>query len=299
MTIMFITSCHLIYRGQCEDPIFPATKEYPDGSGRYRKKDVRARPLVCIDWNEVCLRDDLCHTVEDEYPPEENPGYTVAYEFTRSAMRESTIYKSIKARLGNALVANERLGDYESFQLSPEQWLEESEALFQTSLARIQWDAFDVATGAGHDIKYYEDITPDWAQNRKMCGMYKFQLPQGYSNINFWPTFWICVSIVLVIFLGCESPWGDFSDKLKPHFKGRPLFFDLPGIGVAWVIGKLHSKKEQPAQDPEAAASESTNSDPEQQPPATTQQRPSGPTQQQPPATTPSTREEFENVPIV
>ncbi|KIW23064.1 uncharacterized protein PV07_11296 [Cladophialophora immunda] len=253
MTILFISSCHIIYRGHSDDPIFPATLPHPENSGRYRNGDVRARPLVCIDWNEVCLRDDLCHTVEDEYPPKENPGYTVAYEFTRSALREATVYRSIKARLGNALIANERLADYESFRLPRDQWVEESEALFQTSLARIQWDAFDVAVGAGHDAEYYTDITPRWARNEKMCGMYKVQLPQGYANINFWPNFWICFSIALVVFLGCESPWGDFDDDLRPHFKGRPLFFDLIGIGICWLKRKVDGKLQKP-QPPTAAA---------------------------------------------
>src|SRR5882757_2126730 len=92
MTIMFISTCRIIYRGPCEDYVFPATKEYPPGTGRYRNGDPRARILTCIDWNEVCTPSGVCKSMEDEY--EENG---IAYEFTRSALRESTIYKSIKA----------------------------------------------------------------------------------------------------------------------------------------------------------------------------------------------------------
>ena len=70
LTIMFISSCRIIYRGSCEDYIFPVTEEYPRGSGRYRKGDPRARPLACIDWNEVCTNSGVCKSTEEEY--EEN-----------------------------------------------------------------------------------------------------------------------------------------------------------------------------------------------------------------------------------
>ena len=116
---------------------------------------------------------------------EEYPEYGLEYEFTRTALRKSRIFHAFQFRLGAALVAQESLGDYESVQLDPDQSVIESRALFGTSLARGQFDAHDIATGVGHekDPGSYELDKPSWARGR-LCGIYKFQLPKGYININ-------------------------------------------------------------------------------------------------------------------
>ncbi|KIW65559.1 hypothetical protein, variant [Phialophora macrospora] len=222
LTIMFISSCRIIYRGACEDHIFPATEEYPPGSSRFRNADPRARPLACIDWNEVCTHDGVCDSMEEGVE-----GYGIGYEFTRSAMRQSTTFKAIKARLGNALLANEKVGDYESFRLDREQWVLESRALFNTSLARMQFDALDVAIGAGHEKapEFYEEVTPKWAQG-KMCGIYKFQLPKEYANINVWALLGIPLLVLLIIGLGREAGRGPFTEDEYP-LVGELLWFDV------------------------------------------------------------------------
>lgn len=219
---MFISSCRIIYRGACEDYIFPATEEFPRASGRFRNADVRARPLACIDWNEVCTHDGVCDSMEEEVE-----GYGVAYEFTRSAMRQSTIFRSVKARLGNALLANEKVGDYESFRLDPQQWIIESRALFNTSLARMQFDALDVAIGAGHEKapEFYEEVTPRWARG-KMCGLYKFQMPKRYANINFWLLMGVPLLVLLILGLGLEAGSGQFTRAERP-LVGHLLWFDI------------------------------------------------------------------------
>lgn len=153
-------------------------------------------------------------------------------EFTRSALRKSTTFHAIQFRLGTALVAQESVGDYESLPLDDYQWIIESEALFNTSLARIQYDALDIATGVGHekDPGSYEPETPSWARD-KLCGIYKFQLPKGYTNINVWATIGILGLMALLFNIGWETR-VEFTEDKKPSFKGNWMIFDL----MLWAI---------------------------------------------------------------
>lgn len=223
---MFISTGRIIYTGPSNDYIFNAMDKYQ--SNKYRNADPRARPLACIDWNEVCTHDGVCSPMDEEHEE-----YGPAYEFTRAALRKSGTFHSIQFRLGAALVAQESVSDYESSPLDPEQWIIESKALFNTSLARIQHDAFDIATGVGHEKDRpgsYELETPPWARG-KLCGMFKFQLPKGYVNISIVPTVFILLVPPLLYLLGWETP-SKFDGDKKRRFKGNWMVFDL----ILWFI---------------------------------------------------------------
>jgi hypothetical protein len=163
---------------------------------------------------------------------EEHSEYGKEYEFTRSALRKSTTFHAIQFRLGTALVAQESVGDYESLPLDDHQWIIESEALFNTSLARIQYDTLDIATGVGHekDPGSYESETPSWARG-KLCGIYKFQLRKGYTNINVWATIGILGLVVLLLIIG-QKTRVEFTEDMKPWLKGNWMVFDL----MLWAI---------------------------------------------------------------
>jgi hypothetical protein len=226
-TIMFISSCRIVYTGPSKDYIFHADEEYPPRRDRYWNPDPRARPLACVDWNEVCTPDGKCSPMDEEHSE-----YGKEYEFTRSALRKSTTFHAIQFRLGTALVAQESVGDYESLPLDDHQWIIESEALFNTSLARIQYDTLDIATGVGHekDPGSYEPETPSWARD-KLCGIYKFQLPKGYTNINVWATIGILGLVALMFIIGQETRM-EFTEDKKPWFKGNWMVFDW----MLWAI---------------------------------------------------------------
>ena len=59
--------------------------------------------------------------------------------------------QAIRFRIGSALMAQESVGDFESRKLPEDQWKVEAEPLYNASLARIQYDALDIATNFGHE----------------------------------------------------------------------------------------------------------------------------------------------------
>lgn len=160
---------------------------------------------------------------------------SVDYEYTRATLRESTIFKAISFRLGDALVAQEKVGAYESFRLDDDQWVIESQRLFNTSLARIQYDAFDIGIGSGHEKDTYTRTDPSWITGYDMCQKYKFQLPPDYANINVWPTVFLFLipPAILLLSLPTSRP---FTDSMKAHFKGNWMVFDLLIWGLVMVL---------------------------------------------------------------
>lgn len=226
LTIMFIASCRIIYTGPSQDYIFHSDEPFSN-DGKYWNPDPRARPLACVDSTEVCSSDQNCSKIDQEHRKHEKE-----YEFVRSALRRSTIFQSIRFRLGTALVAQESVGDFISRPLADDQWIVESRALFETSLARIQYDALDIATGIGHnkDPGPYQEETLEWARGH-MCDMYKFQLPQGYTNIDVLETVFFLLLVLLLIVLALETKVS-FNREKKLWFRGRYMIYEL----VLWRI---------------------------------------------------------------
>jgi hypothetical protein len=102
------------------------------------------------------------------------------------SLLNSNIYDSIAKRLGTALIAHGLISQYNSVALDDFHWVTEAERLFATSLARIQFDAMNIASGedwvhVGQDG--YVDKTPDEAGD--LCGIFKFK-STGYTNIDLW-----------------------------------------------------------------------------------------------------------------
>lgn len=242
MTAIFISPCRIIYTGRCEDPIFLATDELDeDGwpSPRFYNQDPRARVLIAIDQMEVCPHDpETCYPPDEEYPE-----YGVEYEFVRAAMRRTSTFRSIEYRLGSALVAAESISDFESRQLDKEQWIIESKALFNTSLARLQFNALDIAVGdrpvgdaaAGHEGAYH-DTTPSWARG-KLCGKYKFHVSNQYTNIHIGES----VGILLVpffLFVLSHETKSRFEASMRPWLQGYWMVFDSI---IRWLIVSIQA----------------------------------------------------------
>ena len=104
---------------------------------------------------------------------------------TNLSLIHSNTYDSLKWRLGTALLAQEKVSQSVSRPLSDHHWQLEASHLFATSLARIQYDAWAIATGRdreriGH-VNTTNNYTPE-AQGR-LCGLYKFKT-SDYTNIN-------------------------------------------------------------------------------------------------------------------
>ncbi|KAK6209034.1 hypothetical protein LQW54_006634 [Pestalotiopsis sp. IQ-011] len=207
MTAIFISPCRIVYNGRCEDPLFLATDDLGDFGlpNKYYREDPRARVLIAIDEMEVCREKDV-----DCFPPyESNPDFGIEYEFVRTALRRTSSFQSIQSRLGQGLVAAESISDFESRQLDKEQWIIESKALFNTSLARLQFNILDMAAGnhptgaaAGGFESAYENSTPAWARQKmtSMCDNYKFNMSGPYTNINSLTFLILLVPILLFAF---------------------------------------------------------------------------------------------------
>ncbi len=132
-----------------------------------------------------------------EAVPPEVPS-TPAYWLMKWSLENSNIYDSIKWRLGSGLLAQESISQSISTPLNPNQWEVEASQLFATSLARIQYDARQIATGEDREKPGYIEVTPDEAKGF-LCGLYKFR-SADYTNVNL-AAFIGLILLALAIFL--------------------------------------------------------------------------------------------------
>ncbi len=181
---MFISSTHIYHTERSFDPIFYADEpRYFEGRREpfYYNSDPRARVLACIDKSEVCSPNGkTCWSMTAPVPEEKSP--PPAYWLMKWSLENSNTYDSIKWRLGTALLAQESVSQSVSLPLPSNQWQIEASQLFATSLARIQYDAFSIATGEDRQRPGYVEVTPDEARG-SLCEIYKFKTPD-YTNIN-------------------------------------------------------------------------------------------------------------------
>lgn len=178
---MFISALHILYLDSSSDPIFGADEKYLfEGEPKpwWYKSDPRSGVLACIDYHQLCSPDGKsCWSVTED---RENlpPGYWLMRLSMEAA---SNIYDSIVGRLGSALIAQERVSQSTSDGLRDDHWKLEAARLFATSLARIQYEAWSIASGEDRREEGFVDVTPDEA--RDLCGLFKFK-SVGYANID-------------------------------------------------------------------------------------------------------------------
>jgi hypothetical protein len=205
MTIIFVSALHIFYPKPSSDPVFPAdTPRFVGGDPNpwYYKSDPRARAFACIDRHELCAPDgqkcwSMTETDDTDLPRD--------YWLMKLSLLKSNIYDSIEKRLGSALIAQEKVSQFTSEALDDKHWMREAERLFATSLARIQFDAWSIASGEdwvheGNDG--YVDLTPDEAGN--LCGIFKFN-NAAYSNVNFWAFFGLLWVLPVTWFLSLKD----------------------------------------------------------------------------------------------
>lgn len=192
LTIIFVSSLHIYHTQPSHDPIFPATEERHK---LFVNSDPRARPWACVDKTELCSPDGRqCWSMKDSVP--QGVSSPPSYWLMKWSLENSNIQKSIKWRLGSALIAQRLISQSISRPLNPDQWQTEASQLFATSLARIQYDALAIAGGEDHEKPGYIDATPPEGKGR-LCGMMKFKTTD-YININLaWCIFVLCFIVTL------------------------------------------------------------------------------------------------------
>ena len=180
LSLLFIRTGHIRYNEDNNDLIFQATGKdiYEEPYGQlYRNPDPRARPMACIDSFEYCASNNTCWPATIE-PTETNLGHVWF------AMLGTTMADSIRFRLGSALLAQDLVYQYTSYKPSDRQWELEAENLFRTSLARMQFNLYDIASGAGHDLPGYAESAEECADDR-LCGNYKVRVnSEEYKNFS-------------------------------------------------------------------------------------------------------------------
>ena len=136
--------------------------------------------------------------------------------------------------------------------MSPFRWQLEAIQLFATSLARIQYDAWKIATGEDRERPGYVEVTPDEAKGH-LCKLYKFK-SADYTNINLaaligLPLLAITIFILSwdasVVGLGSDKDESTASEPLiigvLVRFIFRVLLALIVGIytGIATLFQKL------------------------------------------------------------
>jgi hypothetical protein len=194
---MFVNSCRIFYKRSSGDPIFPADRRWRDSTNLWVNNDSRARPLACVDWIELCTNSGTsCRPLHESHSADSKH-----YNLTRATLRHSNIYNAIQYRGANALDAQAKISDDTSLDLRKNQWAYESSLLFDASLARIQYDALDIANGTGRELPRLEQKLLDW-KPRNYCGIMMVQLPPEYANVRVWPTLGVVMLPLFVWVMG-------------------------------------------------------------------------------------------------
>jgi hypothetical protein len=196
---------HIYHLKPSYDPIFPAIEpHYVEGyhDPYYYNSDPKARALACVDITELCSPDgETCWSMTADLP--DDVLNTPAYWLMKWSLESSTIYDSIKWRLGTALLAQEKVSQSRSRPLSDNHWEAEAERLFATSLARIQFDAWSVARGKDREQPGYVEVTPDEGRG-KLCRLYKFN-SIGYTNIDLGAFIGLLLTPFFILILSLEA----------------------------------------------------------------------------------------------
>ena len=192
ITIIFVSSLHILYKKWSDDPIFPANKEvFLPGEEKpwFRNSDPRARPLACVDFIEVCVGDDKWWPLNDPDLPRYIANKTISppadFWLMFASLWRTNIYNAIEKRLGRGLIAQSKVSQFFSDALGDHHWVDEVERLVATSLAMTQINAWSIASGEDfiHEGKDgYTLITPE-SEVGNLCGKFKFN-PPGYASIQ-------------------------------------------------------------------------------------------------------------------
>jgi hypothetical protein len=200
-TLIIVSNLGIGYPKKQDDPIFPAETTY-DNNWYYNTR-WHGGVLACFDRKYICTPDAQCVTLRTlgslAYDDNEHARVTSYLYFS---LLMSSIGSSIGYRGAEGLDANSKLIGALSLALDTEQWKVEVLQLFQTSLARIQIYARNIARGSQNTPLYgrinFMDTTP---RLRGLCNMYKFK-STGWRNISIAGFLSAVGGGLMVLFLG-------------------------------------------------------------------------------------------------
>jgi hypothetical protein len=213
LTMLYIRSGKILYMAPSDDPIFPATQHVVvPGSGGAPDADVwkapsdEARVLACVDrtsWRNLADGPRWYAKLDNPYGPEHNIPGVGAQWLMYLSLQFSHIFATISDRGGAALNASSLLSTALSLPLQPKQWEVEVRQMFETSLARAQFEASYLAHGT---YASYPGWHKPWAGeniSQKMCDHVYLANDPNFSNINGTAYLIILIPCLIVIVLSC------------------------------------------------------------------------------------------------
>ena len=227
---------HIYHVKPSFDPIFPANEPHYFDDYReayYYNADPRARALACVDTSELCSPDGTtCWSMTSPLPHDIQS--SSGYWLMKWALENSNIYDSIKWRLGTALLAQESVSQSISIPLDPHQWQIEASQLFATSLARVQYDAWKIATGEDRERPGYVEVTPDEAKG-SLCGLYKFKT-FDYTNVNVAGFFGLPLLALTIFVLSWDASVVGLGSEKDGSTVSEPLIIDVIVRYICYVL---------------------------------------------------------------
>jgi hypothetical protein len=207
VTLIFISSHSILYPQYRADPVFPAREKdkFPPGytgPTYYINNSTRAGVLGCVDKYQICERlTGPCWSNNNiSSIPQASKNRTATEEENVAtllilALDYSTSCGSVQFRQAEALDAQLKIAHIQSLPLAERQWEVEAEKMFQTSLARMQSNIYDIARGTASNFEGYQNILdPNY---RGICELVQIPTP-GHTNINFWGLIGTTLAVVLL-----------------------------------------------------------------------------------------------------
>lgn len=185
--LILIQNNGIMYPGERTDPIFLAEKTLNETFGWYSTTRWHAGVLACKDTLVVCSPDSKAPNCQSLW--EFGQFKATHDEITRVrlllqiSLNNANIFDSLVFRAALALDAQSKLVGIRSLSLPIEQWKVEVQQLFETSLARIQIDARNMARGASGSANLPGRRQLLDLRSLGVCNQYKFR-STGWKNIN-------------------------------------------------------------------------------------------------------------------
>lgn len=239
VTLLFVSSHGLLYPEHRTDPIFPADTlaKFPPaytGPSQYYQNSTQAGILGCVDEYQICKAiTGPCWDNSNSTSILKSPG---RHKLTTNenvaallllSLDLSTACGSIQFRGAEALDAQSKVADMHSLMLSHHQWEVEAEKMFQTSLARMQLNTYDIVRGTASDLTAYHNILPS-----RYYGIRDMVLIRtvGFKNINFLGLVGILVTVMLLWIVGSKTTDENDEDILV----GGKLWENVLKKGSVW-----------------------------------------------------------------
>lgn len=254
---MFISSLGIIYKGRSVDPLFPADEPVllpGHNQPLFRNSNPRARPFACIDETEICLPNGLnCWPFYGKSPDDDNPqnvSFPPEFWFTYSALLKSSSFFTMVKRLGRSLLAQGLVSGYQSQELASDHWEKEIQNVFATSLARIQFDAWSIATAEdksrGEKDGYFRALDPRDVGD--LCEIYKFRPVSGYVSIDVATLLVVCFSTIVMFALSRRVwSWRRMKGEARGRFRALASFRLRRALGVASAQDRSRLQDQDPS----------------------------------------------------